>query len=77
MWLVEFSQDLPHNTCAWAWDSFVLTRRAALTLDKAQPIEECASDVDCTIIFDVDGVLIVLGASEKEMASSWLGAAKL
>ena len=54
-----------------------MTRRATLTLDKAQPIEECASDVDCTIVFDVDGVLIVLGASEKEMASSWLGAAKL
>jgi hypothetical protein len=35
------------------------------------------SDVDYTIMFDADGVLMVLGASEKEMASSWLGVAKL
>jgi hypothetical protein len=33
LWLVKFSQDLPHNTSDW--DSFVLTRRAVLTLDKA------------------------------------------
>jgi hypothetical protein len=33
LWLVKSSQELPHNNNTSAWDSFVLTRRAVLTLD--------------------------------------------